>query len=66
MKSYLKAIVHTIFTFAAFYLPTVIDHNQILNNSVGAVIALIINYVISHTIATTNGASAIQTQIETQ
>lgn len=60
MKSYLKSIVHTVATLLALYIPTIIDHNQVFNMTLGTIVALILNYIISHTIATTNGASAEQ------
>lgn len=60
MKSYLKGLVHTVATLVALYIPTLVDHSQVLNMTIGSIIALGLNYLISHTIPTTNGASAVQ------
>lgn len=75
MTSWIKSIVHTAATAAAFWLPMAITHYPVFNESVGtilthiapfltlsggAVISLALNYLISHTIPTTTGASAIQ------
>lgn len=60
MNSTVKSIVHTILTIIGLYLPTLIASNPIFNMSVGGLISIGFNFLLSHYIPTTNGASAIQ------
>lgn len=60
MKSLTKGIVHTLATLLSFYLPTLISSSHTFELTIGSVIAIALNWVASHTIPTTNGASANQ------
>lgn len=75
MNSFLKGILHTVATAASFWLPSAISQSPVFNESlitvithfapfltlsVGVVIAIVLNWVISHTIPTTTGASVTQ------
>lgn len=60
MPSSLKALVHTVATYLALYIGTYAGSSHTLELSVGGVLALILNFVISHTVATTTGRSAQQ------
>lgn len=58
MNSFLKGIFHSVATSIIMYLP--ILHLGWLNLTVGGVIAILANWVLSQTIPTTTGASARQ------
>ena len=60
MNSISKSVLHTVASYVAIWLPSVIPFSHTLQLSLGAVLLLGANWVISHTIATTTGASAHQ------
>ncbi len=61
MNATLKAFAHTILSFIAFVAPTIIaQHASFFNMSIGAAIGLVLNFLLSYTVATTTGASAKQ------
>ena len=61
MNAYLKAFAHTVLSFVAFVAPTIIANNpSVFNVSIGAGVALVLNFLLSYTVATTTGASAHQ------
>ena len=61
MPSYVKAALHTLVSFIAFVAPTIIaNHASFFNMSIGAAVGLVLNFLLSHTVATTTGASARQ------
>lgn len=60
MNSSFKALFHTLATLVAFWLPTIASNSHALDATVGSVIALGLNWLLSHTVPTTSGASAEQ------
>lgn len=60
MNAFLKGTLHSVASALALFLPVVITHNQIFDTSIGAILILSVNWIISHTIPTTTGASANQ------
>lgn len=63
MNSFLKSIVHTALSGLALIAPLlipIIQNNPKLDISISAVLAIILNWIISHSIPTTTGASARQ------
>lgn len=60
MNSFWKSVLHTAITVLAFYLPTLIDRSGVANLTVGSLVSLVLNWLLSHQVATTSGASAEQ------
>lgn len=58
MNSFLKGVLHSLASAVIMYLP--FAHFSFMNMTIGAVILVVANWVISHTIPTTSGASATQ------
>lgn len=58
MPSYLKGIAHAIASTVIMYLPIV--HFSWLNITLGGLISFGANWLLSHSVATTTGASAKQ------
>ena len=58
MPSSLKGILHSVISVVVMYFPLV--HADWLNLTIGGVITIALNWALSHTIATTTGASARQ------
>lgn len=60
MNSVYKSITHTLASIITLWLPVIISSNPIFQMSLGTILMLIVNYLISHFIPTTTGASARQ------
>lgn len=60
MNSFWKGVCHTILSFVAIVLPMFITGNPYISGPLGLVIAGFLNWALSHTVATTTGASARQ------
>lgn len=58
MNSYLKGALHSVASAVVMWLP--LAHADFLNLTVGGIILLVANWLISETIPTTTGASATQ------
>jgi len=56
MPSSIKSVLHTLASGLAAWLP--LAHFSWLNLTVGGLIALILNFILSYTVPTTTGASA--------
>lgn len=60
MNSGLKGIAHTILTIVSLMLPALINQSGWSQLTIGGLIAIAVNWALSHTVATTTGASAKQ------
>ncbi len=60
MNSFLKGFTHSILSALGLLLPTLISHNPTFDTTIGAVLMLGLNWLLSHTVATTTGRSAEQ------
>lgn len=61
MPASIKAFLHSFLTIVALVAPTVMASNaSLFNMSLGAFIGLVLNFLLSYTIPTTTGKSAMQ------
>lgn len=60
MNSFLKGVLHAVASAVAVALPYAVLHSPMLQESVATLLTVALNWVISHTIPTTTGASAVQ------
>lgn len=61
MPSSIKAFLHSALTITALIAPTYLaQHASFFNMSLGAFIGLVLNFLLSYTIPTTTGKSAMQ------
>lgn len=58
MNSFSKGVLHSVISFLVMWLPLI--HPGWLDLTVGAVVTIVLNWLLSHTIPTTSGASANQ------
>lgn len=61
MNSFWKGIFHSVASAVIMYLPFI--HADWLNLTIGGIITIAANWLLSYSIATTNGASAKQNMI---
>ncbi len=57
MNSFTKGLVHTVVTLVALYVPTLLIQSHVADLTVGTIVAWALNWLTSHTIPTTTGAS---------
>lgn len=61
MNSFLKGIGHTVLSVIGIYLPVIVSSNPVFHLTVGFVLTAGFNWIFSHFVPTTTGASAQQT-----
>lgn len=60
MNSFLKAVLHSGVSGLGLLLPVIISSNHVFDVTLGTVVTLVFNYIVSHYVPTTTGASAAQ------
>lgn len=60
MNSFLKGILHTLLPVAAIWVTSWVAHSGFADMTIGSGVGLVLNWLLSHFIPTTTGASARQ------
>lgn len=60
MNSVLKGLLHTAITLLALYVPALLGSSHLADVTIGTVVAAVLNWLLSHSVPTTTGASVKQ------
>ncbi len=60
MSANIKGLLHTVLSILALYVPTLLISSHVADVTIGGIVAWILNYALSYTVATTTGKSTLQ------